>query len=449
MIRTDVIRLAAPLGAALGVGCAGPLDDVAAREAVWWGAPEGIEEAVGIDLVDLPGGPGGGEPLGYWPRVVVRQEGLDFDTRAWALSLPDELLLELTDEERDALVLEATDVAKLTEGRLAEADAKSPLIMPLFDVFEAQREALRAFTEAHELDYPQTLVVVPDAGVPMETLRAVLYTAGQGLYMSEYTVAGAHEGRLRGAMASSDSREACAILLVPELGSEGLVVSRADLPPVAGAGGQCPVQDGTALLLDYQARCAPLWAEAGQAAWARIQEETGAAEALPAAEEWQCLELWLSAGSDVSAEHVLGALSGTLAAAPALRLGPLVGSPTSEARCEEAVTMEALTADQLALVCDVASVQADWEQRLRPVVYEENMGLGGLMGMRGYRRPGPAFAGIEPLSDDIVAAFPAWAQAEDDRRAEARAGVERRRAEYLEERLERTEAAAAVQGDGQ
>ena len=111
--------------------------------------------------------------------------------------------------------------------------------------------------------------------------------------------------------------------------------------------------------------------------------------------------------------------------------------------------MDALTATQLALMCDRAGVQEDWEQRLRPVVYEENMGLGGLIGMRGYRRPTPAFAGIDPLSDDIVAAFPTWAQAEDARRAEARAAVERRRAEYLQERLERKEAAAAVQGDGQ
>ena len=61
-----------------------PLQDAAEREAVWWDADH-IRTASGVSLVPVTHG----LPVGYWPRIVLRMDGIDFDSRAWALSLPE------------------------------------------------------------------------------------------------------------------------------------------------------------------------------------------------------------------------------------------------------------------------------------------------------------------------------------------------------------------------
>ena len=67
----------------LQLGC-DPLAESVRDEAIWYDTERIVSEA-GVALVPISSG----EPVGYWPRVVIREEGIDVDNRAWVLTLPE------------------------------------------------------------------------------------------------------------------------------------------------------------------------------------------------------------------------------------------------------------------------------------------------------------------------------------------------------------------------
>ncbi len=387
------IRLIAPAVLVL-CGCASPWVPAADREAVWWADPSGIEAATGLDLVDLPRG----QPLGYWPRLVLRRDGLDFDNRAWALSLPDATLSALDADERSALLAEGRDIVPLRSGRLDPEQLQGSLIPALFDRLLNHREDLIAFAETRDLEPPGTLVVVPDAAVSVETIQAALYSVAQAGMLDAYALAGASEGRLRSATASQPGSSACLRILLADLDADGVRLPLEGLPPLADAAGRCPLQppDAWAVVADLQQLCRPLWLAAG---------------ADPAT---ACIEVWPAPAGDLSAAVLLPALSGLVAHGPALALGPLLGRIRGPSSCEHALSAAAARPDQLSLLCGLTP-------DTQPVAAETSSQQP-LFGQRGLgRRFHPLDAGAGPLSGAVAAAFPEYAAAETARRQRARA----------------------------
>ena len=110
------LEVSTPLLLTLMLACADPWLPLEAAEARWQRA-EDIEADQGLQLAALSGG----EPLGHWPRLVIRMDGIDFDNRAWVLSLDDELLRSLDEDQRRWLVKDQPGIMPLSEGVAAPA----------------------------------------------------------------------------------------------------------------------------------------------------------------------------------------------------------------------------------------------------------------------------------------------------------------------------------------
>jgi hypothetical protein len=181
------------------LGCAGPYDAVADREAAWWGPVAELEQREGLTLADLPDG----EPVGYWPRVVLHADRIAVDNRAWFLSLPEPVFETLEERERAELLVEADAVVPLDAGVVPESDKRGQLIDALYaellDIAERHKALADPLGDAAP-PFDGRLIVVPHADTPMLTLREVLFTASQAQF-SGVAVAGDASGRLRSAMA--------------------------------------------------------------------------------------------------------------------------------------------------------------------------------------------------------------------------------------------------------
>lgn len=250
-----------------------PWRGVHEAELVWHDADR-IEAELGLTLVPLQAA----APLGPWPRVVVRSDRIDVDNRAWFLSLPDAYFLDPDASVKDlaAPLVAEEGVVALMEGRVAETDLQGALLLPLYEVLHAHADRAQDLGARGE-GYPSfggdlTLVAEPD--VPVETLAAVVYAAGQARYGS-WMLAGRAGGRLQGALAmpplldtDPDRPQAlrrradgCLVDCTVLLGGETERAVCGALPPIAAAPGCAAaglaVVDALAVLAD---RCATRWA---------------------------------------------------------------------------------------------------------------------------------------------------------------------------------------------
>ena len=86
------------------------------------------------------------------------------------------------------------------------------MFLPLYDVLNEDAEDWFALYEALGVDSPDTLIVVPDARLPRDTVRDVLYTAMNARPFGSHALAGEHQCRLWSATATKpDPTVPCAL----------------------------------------------------------------------------------------------------------------------------------------------------------------------------------------------------------------------------------------------
>ena len=169
----------------LFLGC-DPLAKSVRDEAIWYDTERIVSEA-GVELVPISGG----DPIGYWPRVVIRREGIDVDNRAWTLTLPEAAF----EQAEAAQPLEWSDLVVLQDGRLPEG-TDSPLIEPLLEaLMEIADSSMADGREYEGVRFDGHLVVVPEPDIPWQTIYAVLYSAANAQF-SSWAIVGQAEGRL-------------------------------------------------------------------------------------------------------------------------------------------------------------------------------------------------------------------------------------------------------------
>ena len=84
-------------------------------------------------------------PIKHAPRITISTEAIEFDNRAWWLSLPDEFYLTTSDEvswfedvnEKRRLLIETT-VLPLQNGRIASKELRGSLVLALAEVLSRQ-----------------------------------------------------------------------------------------------------------------------------------------------------------------------------------------------------------------------------------------------------------------------------------------------------------------------
>ena len=388
------------------LACADPWHPLEVAEARWQRA-EDIEADQGLQLAHLPSG----EPLGYWPRLVIRMDGIDLDNRAWVLSLDDEVLRSLDEEQRGWLVKDQPGIMPLSGGLAAPAALQGQMLRPLYNALKEASEDWEPICRELDLDWPDTLIVVPDARVPWETVRQVLYTAMQAPPFRSYTLAGEHQGRLWGATATKpDPSVPCALSSWMDPRPGQVAVGIHGLPWLRGAGGQCPLADpGEAVetLVALRERCQPRWAVLAEAT-------TGAGSAsphgLPDPEAWRCITVWPYLAGELPAGDALGAMAAVLASAPALELAPPPGGFGGEldlSGCADAVSVAALTQAQLDVMCGGVGLRS-WLETWSTPSAPRSAGAYGLsfIGVSG---------GDDPIWIERATAFPEWAAPKESR----------------------------------
>ncbi|MCB9692966.1 MAG: hypothetical protein H6736_14240 [Alphaproteobacteria bacterium] len=319
-----------------------PLSPVAREEAVWWGPTAAIEAREGIDLVELPAG----EPVGYWPRIVVYADRIEVDTRAWWLSVPPSAYDALGRQGVLEAMVASKVVASVVDGQVPADQKRAQLITGLYEVLLAQAEARKALAErvgdpAFGLD--EQILIVPDASTTAALLREALYTAGQAQLFSG-TLGGSVDGRLRSAAASSDG--ACVQTVLVQVGRDGVHLSAG--PPIL-AGDTCPLaaRDLPDAFARLTGACADLYdAEAAAAAEAHPTVTLDPAE-------WRCTRVLSFLGGDVPASEVLPVLATLHTLHPDVRQGPFIGgfdAPGPDA-CRGALPLDPLTPEAVDPIC--------------------------------------------------------------------------------------------------
>ncbi|MEZ4316169.1 MAG: hypothetical protein R3F61_01640 [Myxococcota bacterium] len=384
-----------------------PWRGIANEEAVWWGATDRIEREQNLDLVELPAG----APIGYWPRIVIYDDRIEVDDRAWFLSLPQEVF------EHDELV-ERLDpgpftVAPVVDGRVPDTERRGHLIHPLYDRLLAVAEShkdLAMNTDDPALEFDGRVTLVPDAGTSIDLLSAVIYTAGQAQFGSAALV-GASGGRLR--MATEFDGTSCALVPVLEASRGGAHLTYGGLPL---RGATCPSDaNATIALID----------EVAAACTSRFDAITAAAaERAPGApaidpSEWRCTVVHMLTG-DGAARSVDASVQATTAADllvpmaalhprhPDIRqgyvLGGMGGGPEP---CDQRLSLDALSPAQLDQVCNVV-------EAAEALAFAQDQVARGWASMRWGRRPRvrldrtpdalDALDGLDGLSDLLAGA---------------------------------------------
>jgi hypothetical protein len=271
------------------VACAGPLDAALEHEAAW-GSLDRVEAETGLQLARLEAG----DPVGRWPRVVVRLDGIDLDDRAWALSLA------LPAEDRATLLVEAPGVVTLDAGRLREDQHSGPLVPALEAPLQALRDRMRAVPEGGGAPTPDGFLLVPDARVPWETVASVEYTVLQAGF-DGVTFAGRVGEHLRTPYTSSPAGYGqCPREAVVHQVDGGWLLNRRDRPTVSARAGAC----------------APLpLGDLGP----RLRDVATACDEGPA-----CLDLLFLPDADLPMGTVLAGLAAVWSVGEPLRQGPMV-----------------------------------------------------------------------------------------------------------------------------
>ena len=372
-----------------------PWREIHEAELIWHDADR-IEEELDLSLTPLRAA----APIGPWPRVVVRADRIDFDNRAWFLSLPDAHFLDpdASFAELSAPLVVQPGVVTLQDGRLAPSDRQGSAVPALYALLNDQAERAKAagvrFGGDHRFGGHVTLVAEPD--VPIETVSAVLFTAGQAQFGS-WMLAGRAEDRLQAALSmppllagaperglelralGASCRLSCAVY-------RGGAQERARcgaLPPIAAAPG-CPADDGWVFdaLATLRDRCLTRWAAAPPPGGSDDPEPC---IRLDVTREGQVYQQLVDDMAAVHAHHPKLRQPFAYAASS----GALDGAGRGPAACDFALDPATLTDAQLDVAC--ASAPA-WRDAAAP----------GLAWDHPTRR-------WPPLSDAHTAAFPAHA----------------------------------------
>jgi hypothetical protein len=319
------------------LACGG--DPLVAEEAVWWGPVDELEAAVGLDIVDLPAG----EPIGYWPRIVLYDDRIEVDNRAWFLSLPDDLRAS-----QPALLREPERVADVVDGEVPESVLRGRLISGLYEALRPMANAHRELAEEtgdEALAFDGRVVVVPSAGTSTTLLLQVLFTAGQSMY-DNAAMAGDTGGRLRSATAWDGAT--CSVPLIAEPRDDGFVLQAARIP---FRGAQCPSPPGElgTVVRELVEACARVHD--------RIADEVAADGLDP--EQWRCATVhFMPAETSVRVDRVLPGLAGLHAHHPTIRQGLMLGiNGGVDAPCDQRPTVAELTPAQLQAVCQEGSTR--------------------------------------------------------------------------------------------
>ena len=315
-------------------GC-DPLPDPYRDEAIWYDT-ERIASEAGAALVTISSG----EPVGYWTRIVIREEGIDVDSRAWSLTLPE------TELGREGAVSPFvwSSLVSLESGRLAEG-ADELMITPLY---EALRDVASAHIDAGALHeealFHGRAMLVAEPNIPWQTIRAVLYSAGQAQF-SSVAIVGQVDGRLRYPGAPS-AELTCPLEVTARLtpSAAWFEVNHLRAPPLTGPGG-CADSDGlVSAVASLSAACVPRW----RAALAALGEQPVAG--------MDCVSVIASPDNELSAAALLQHQARLYEAWPVVDQGLLTGGSMSSgsdaAACQHAVSVASMRPDQLDYICD-------------------------------------------------------------------------------------------------
>jgi hypothetical protein len=209
-----------------------PWTEIHQREMLWYDAKQ-LEQQLDLELVEMPQG----GFLGNNPRIIIREESIEFDNRSWFLNLPDSFFL--ADEESfnapEAIGTEAQQrylieetVLLLENKRIPSNDRDNLMIDRLYEILtqhvEMNMELGRMLQDDRRFRFTGELTVVVEPEVPLETVYSVLFTAWQSMF-GNHTFAVKVGDKVRGALSQpqelfekSDTgptierfREACAM----------------------------------------------------------------------------------------------------------------------------------------------------------------------------------------------------------------------------------------------
>ena len=330
-----------------------PWADVQQRELVWSDTSR-IEQELGIDLVELPHG----EPVGAWPRVVVYADRIEFDNRAWFLSLTDEQRATAGTEveKQRTLLREAIPVAQLEDGLWRGGESQRwQAERLLVDLLLKQRErkdlALAQAPLVKEGAGGDDVIVVVERGVPFE----IVWVVARALVQSSRTfwVAGQLDGRLvaihlpLGGFGEVPGYW-CATQVNLELREGGSWLVGTSSPPLTGPGG-CRNTDWKrtiSALARLTKRCTPRWEAWAAEVYGRHDKP------VPTQHEWACSTVQITVPPDLGFEPVAQALASLHSYGPELIVGrPKSHHPGSRERCRFAIQPSELSEAQLDHIC--------------------------------------------------------------------------------------------------
>ena len=313
------------------------------REQIWYDADR-IENEQELDLIEIEAG----EPIGYWPRIVVRSDRIEFDNRAWFLSLPEEFFLsdEHTDIDRRAYLVESQTVEILALGAMTPSNGQDVPFPQLARVFEEHANSVESFRERFALSEPNMhrTTVISEPDVPWGTAAGIMYTAMQSL-VDLPVLAGRVGNRLRTPMASVSDEGLCLVEGRQRLTNDGAWLEIPGIPPLVGEDG-CAGSDWASIM-----DAAETLLEGCHARWPGELPiiDLGALDALEFYDP--CIQISMQVSEDVTVEAVMTALSESYQRYPDLR--PIFHQANVEASmCQDGLVFAELTAARLDQFCE-------------------------------------------------------------------------------------------------
>jgi len=190
------------------LGC-NPWQEIYDREMLWYNADK-FEQAFNLELVSLKQG----GFLEHNPRIIIRENNIEFDNRAWFLSLPDEFFLSESDDvgiemgKKDPYqksYLIERHILDLQDGLIPQAEVKNLYVGKIHEVLQEHYENNERLSKSRWYKKSQhftgTITFVVEPNIPIETVRKVMYTAGSSMY-SNWTFAGKVDNQIRALVSS-------------------------------------------------------------------------------------------------------------------------------------------------------------------------------------------------------------------------------------------------------
>lgn len=193
-----------------------PWRELHEQERVWYDKSR-IENELGLELVSLKHG----GPLWYNPRLIIHNDRIDFDNRAWFLSLPDAIFVREeetyfssnTSHIRDKYLREDKSIIPLNNGCIPPKHLQDNLIIPQLHSTLSIQESIHFHTKKEWLYSQSTklsreekktletfsLNIIVEPQIPMSTLHRILYTSFYTGY-SSVQFAGWKDGQVQGVL---------------------------------------------------------------------------------------------------------------------------------------------------------------------------------------------------------------------------------------------------------